>query len=299
MTTENTQKYGAVALVGRPNVGKSTLLNHLVGERISITAHRPQTTRHAVRGIATWGDVQAVFVDTPGIHGGGKRALNRVLNRTARGSLTDVDVVVLLVQAPQFTADDQLALAAAVRSERPVILAVNKIDRINDKAALLPYLQQLPEVEKMAHVVPLSALKGDGVDTLKSCLIELLPEAEHVYAADELTDKSERFLAAEMIREQLTRQLNEELPYAITVEIEQFDVSPTGYRIMAAIWVERDSQKGIVIGQRGSKLKAVGSRARERMSELFGVPVHLEQRVLVRRDWSDDRDALHSLGIGD
>ncbi len=292
-------QYGAVALVGRPNVGKSTLLNHLVGERISITAHRPQTTRHAVRGIATWGAVQAVFVDTPGIHGGGKRALNRVLNRTARGSLADVDVVVLLVQAPQFTGDDQLALDAAIRSERPVILAVNKIDRLSDKASLLPYLQSLPGVESVAHVVPVSALKGDGVDQLKHCLIDLLPHGEHVYAADELTDKSERFLAAEMIREQLTRQLNKELPYAITVEIEQFDVSPSGYRILAAIWVERDSQKGIVIGHQGNKLKSVGSRARERMSALFGVPVHLEQRVLVRRDWSDDRDALHSLGLGD
>ena len=297
--TSGASQFGSVALIGRPNVGKSTLLNQLIGERVSITAHRPQTTRHAVRGIATWGSVQAVFVDTPGIHGGGKRALNRVLNRTARGSLSDVDVIVLLLQAPVFERDDQLALDAALASGPPVVVAVNKIDRLKDKAALLPFLQALPSVEQLAHVVPISALKGDGVDTLKTCLIGFLPEGEHVYEADALTDRSERFLAAELIREQLTRQLNEELPYAIVVQIEQFDVTETGYRILAAIWVERESQKGIVIGHQGSKLKAVGSRARARMMELFGVPVHLEQRVLVRRDWSDDHDALHSLGISD
>lgn len=290
-------RYGSVALVGRPNVGKSTLLNRLVGERVSITAHRPQTTRYAVRGIATWGDVQAVFVDTPGIHCKGKRALNRVLNRTARGALSDVDVVVLLVQAQHYGSDDQLALDAALRSELPVIIAVNKVDLLKDKVVLLPFLQSLPSLQKAAHVVPVSALNGDGIDALKTCLIDLLPIGEHVFGADELTDKSERFMAAELIREQLTRQLNEELPYAITVQIEQFDVGPKGYRILVAIWVERESQKGIVIGKRGSKLKAVGSRARQRMIELFGAPVHLEQRVLVRRDWSDDHDALHSLGI--
>ncbi|MEM9601831.1 MAG: GTPase Era [Pseudomonadota bacterium] len=299
MTRDDRTRFGTVALVGRPNVGKSTLLNRLVGERVSITAHRPQTTRHAVRGIATWGEVQAVFVDTPGIHGGGNRVLNRVLNRTARGSLSDVDLIVMLVQAPVFEADDQLALDAALRSGPPVILAVNKIDRVNNKSALLPYLQSLPRVAELAEVVPVSARNGDGIEALKACLIARLPEGEHAYEADALTDKSERFLAAELIREQLTRQLNEELPYAITVQIEQFDASPSGYRILAAIWVERESQKGIVIGRQGSKLKAVGTRARARMSELFGVPVHLEQRVLVRRDWSDDHDALQSLGISD
>lgn len=292
-----TTRCGTVALVGRPNMGKSTLLNRLVGEKIAITAHRPQTTRHAIRGIVTKGDNQFVYLDTPGLHGGGKRALNRVLNRTARGSLLDADVVVLLVQAMQWTEDDQLAFDAAVRAEQKLILAINKIDGVGDKKRMLPYLQRLPQSEKIAHVVPISAKNGDGVELLEQLISDFLPAGEHIFDADELTDKNERFLAAEFVREQLTRQLNEELPYALTVEIERFEHEPTGYRIAAAIWVERDSQKGIVIGQRGEKLKEVGRRSRESMRELFGVPVHLELWVKVRKDWSDDARALQALGF--
>jgi len=292
-----TKRCGTVALVGRPNMGKSTLLNRLVGEKIAITAHRPQTTRHAVRGISTKGDDQFIYLDTPGLHGGGKKALNRVLNRTARGSLLDADVVVLMVQALQWTEDDQLALDAALRSDQPLILVINKLDKIGDKKRMLPYLQGLPSSEKIRHIVPVSAKSGEGVEVLEELIAECLPEGEHIYDADELTDKNERFLAAEFVREQLTRQLNEELPYALTVEIERFDHEPTGYRISAAVWVERDSQKGIVIGQRGEKLKEVGRRSRESMSELFGVPVFLELWVKVRKDWSDDVKALQALGF--
>ena len=292
-----TTRCGTVALVGRPNMGKSTLLNRLVGEKIAITAHRPQTTRHAIRGISTKGDNQFIYLDTPGLHGGGKKALNRVLNRTARGSLLDADVVVLMVQALQWTEDDQLAYEAAISSDQPLILAINKVDGVGDKKRMLPYLQKLPQSEKINHILPISAKNGEGLELLEELIAGFLPEGEHIYEADELTDKNERFLAAEFVREQLTRQLNEELPYALTVEIERFDHEPTGYRISAAIWVERDSQKGIVIGSKGDKLKEVGRRSRESMRDLFGVPVHLELWVKVRKDWSDDARALQALGF--
>jgi len=188
-------------------------------------------------------------------------------------------------------------LDAALRSDQPLILVINKLDKIGDKKRMLPYLQGLPSSEKIRHIVPVSAKSGEGVEVLEELIAECLPEGEHIYDADELTDKNERFLAAEFVREQLTRQLNEELPYALTVEIERFDHEPTGYRISAAVWVERDSQKGIVIGQRGEKLKEVGRRSRESMSELFGVPVFLELWVKVRKDWSDDVKALQALGF--
>ena len=291
------KRCGTIALVGRPNMGKSTLMNRLIGEKIAITAHRPQTTRHEVRGINTVGDVQYIYLDTPGMHSGGKRALNRVLNRTARGSLLDADVVVLMVQALQWTDDDQMALEVAQRSEQPVILVINKVDTVTEKKRMLPYLQRLPHGDGIRHILPLSAKSGDGVEVLESLIAELLPEGDHIYGADEMTDKSERFLASEFIREQLTRQLNEELPYSLTVEIERFDQEERGYRISAAVWVERDSQKGIVIGQGGEKLKEVGRRSRESMSALFGQPVFLELWVKVRKDWSDDARALQSLGF--
>lgn len=287
---------GTVAIIGRPNVGKSTLLNRLVGQKLSITAHKPQTTRHRILGIYTEGLVQTIYVDTPGIHLHGKRVLNQVLNKTAASALFDVDAVVLVVQALVWNEHDQRAFELAQSSGLPIYLVVNKIDQVERREQMLPYLSELPTTDTLQAVIPICARNGDGVDALQSALASVLPEQPFIYDEDELTDRSSRFLAAESVREQLTRFLSEELPYALSVEIEQFEESPELLRIGAVIWVERASQKGIVIGQRGSRLKETGTRARRSMETLFGRKVFLQLWVRVKEGWADDERALRSLG---
>lgn len=295
-STEAAFRCGTIALAGRPNVGKSTLMNRLIGEKISITSHKPQTTRHAVLGIYTEGRDQFIYVDTPGMHSKQPKNLNRVLNRTANSSVRDVDVAVLLVVAGQWFEDDERALSQVLASGSVPVLVVNKVDQIKRKEALLPYLQSLPRVNEFQAVIPLSAKNGKGVEILQRELAQHLPEAPHVYESEQITDRSMRFIAAEFVREQLTRQLDQELPYAISVEVESFVEEPDMVRIAIAIWVERDAQKAIVIGKRGGQLKTVGARARESLEKLFGCKVYLQLWVKVRKDWSDDLKALQSLG---
>lgn len=299
---------GNVTIVGRPNVGKSTLLNRLIGQKLSITAHKPQTTRHAILGVNTVDNIQAIYLDTPGIHMHGKRALNQVLNRTAANALHGVDVIVMVVQAMAWNEHDDRVLAMVnntlqeARQELPVFVFVNKVDLVSRKNDLLPFLSELPMpaaaegIDHTVEVIPGSARQQTAVDTLEKAIFAKLPSAPFVYDEDELTDRSSRFLAAEHVREQLTRQLSDELPYALTVEIEQFAQEAGLMRIGAVIWVEKESQKGIVIGKRGEKLKAVGSRARQSMETLFGQKVFLQLWVRVKAGWADDERALHSLG---
>ncbi|MEO6154450.1 MAG: GTPase Era [Thermomonas sp.] len=302
------QHSGAVAVIGRPNVGKSTLVNALVGAKISITSNRPQTTRHRLLGIATFPGGQLQLVDTPGIHGEqGKRsgkAMNRMMNRAARGALEGVDAAVLVIEAGRWDMEDGLAFDALRGGGLPVVLVVNQVDKIKDKSALLPFITKVTEGRDFAAVHPLSALKRKGLEPLVETLLQLLPEAQPEFGEDEITDKSQRFLAGELVREQLMRQLGDELPYATTVEIEQFgeEPSPKGgvmYRIDAVVWVEREGQKAIVIGKKGERLREIGTRARLQMERLFDSKVFLQTWVRVREGWSDDEAALRSLGYHD
>ena len=290
---------GHVAVIGRPNVGKSTLVNALVGAKVSITSNRPQTTRHRLLGIATFEHGQLLLVDTPGIHREQKRAMNRWMNRAARGALEGVDAALLVIEAGRWDEEDTLAYDALRQAEVPVVLAVNQVDRIKDKTTLLPFLAKVSEGREFAAVHPVSALKRKGLEPLVDSLLALLPEQAPLYAEDEITDKSQRFLAGELVREQLMRLLGAELPYATTVEIERFVEEGRMLRIGAVIWVEREGQKAIVIGKGGERLREIGSRAREQMERLFGAKVFLETWVRVREGWSDDEAALRTLGYHD
>lgn len=291
---------GYAALLGRPNVGKSTLLNRLIGQKLSITAPKPQTTRHVILGIQTLPDAQIVYVDTPGLHRqNGRRAMNRYLNRTAASVLGYVDVVVFLIEALRWTDEDEDVMNRLADFQGPVVLAVNKVDRIADKAQLLPFLQEAAARRDFIEVVPLAAINGNNVAALEAVIARLLPAGDFPFPSDQITTASERFLAAELIREKLTRLLREELPYALTVEIERFVEEGRLARIHAVIWVERDSQKGIVIGEKGATLREVGRQAREDMERLFDRKVFLQTWVKVREGWSDDERALRSLGYAD
>jgi GTP-binding protein Era len=294
-----TSRCGFVAVVGRPNVGKSTLVNRLLGQKLCITSRRPQTTRHAILGIHTVGDTQAVFIDTPGLHGGRKGALNRYLNRTAAASLADVDVVVFVVDRLRWTDEDEAVRERLRDHPAPLLLAINKVDLLTDKAALLPRLEALAEEGTYRDVIPLSAHTGENVTALERRVLDLLPEGEHLFAEDQFTDRSERFLAAELVREKLTRQLDQELPYTLSVEIERFQRRDRLLTINALIWVERPSQKAIVIGRGGEGLKRIGSRARRDLERLFGQQVLLKLWVRVKERWTDDEQALQRLGYVD
>ena len=287
---------GYVALVGRPNVGKSTLLNHLVGQKLSITSRKPQTTRHQVLGIKSTETAQLLFVDTPGMHGGEQRALNRVMNRAAGAALTGVDVVVLVVDRDLWEDDDERALQRCLQSDAPLVLAVNKVDRLEDKQQLLPALDALQGRADFAAVVPVSALRGHNLDALEQEIESRLPEAPFLFEEDEITDRSARFLVAEIVREKLTRQLGDELPYAIAVEIEEFVEDRGVLHIAALILVEREGQKRIIIGSGGSRLRSVGSEARQDIERLLESRVMLRLWVKVRSGWADDERALRSLG---
>lgn len=298
-TTPPPFRCGYVSIVGRPNVGKSTLLNRLVGQKVSITSRKPQTTRHRILGIKSVEHAQLVYVDTPGVHRDTPRAINRHMNRAALGAMQDVDAVVFVVEGLQWEDDDQYVLDALQETRAPVLLVVNKVDEISEKETLLPHLQKLGALRTFAEVVPMSARKGTNIETLEQRLINLLPVSEPIYDLEQVTDRSERFIAAEFIREKLMRSLGQEVPYALTVEIEQFKMDGALRRIAAVILVEREGQKRIVIGKGGSGLKDVGRAARLEMEKMFGGKVFLELWVKVREGWSDDERALRSLGYTD
>lgn len=294
-----TTRCGYVAIVGRPNVGKSTLLNHILGQKLAITSRKPQTTRHNMLGIKTEGEVQAVYVDTPGLHKNNERALNRFMNKTASSALKDVDVVVFVVDRTRWTDEDQMVLDRLVHVRCPVLIAVNKSDRLEDKAELLPHLEWLSSQLADAQIVPISALHGQNLDILERLVGERLPESEHFYPEDQITDRSSRFLAAEMVREKIMRQLGAELPYQMTVEIESFQKEGRILHIHALILVEREGQKKIIIGEKGERLKSIGQSARKDIETLFDTKVMLNLWVKVKSGWSDDERALHSLGYHD
>ncbi|MGJ0624261.1 GTPase Era [Xenorhabdus bovienii] len=291
---------GFVAIVGRPNVGKSTLLNQLLGQKISITSRKPQTTRHRIMGIHTEGIYQAIYVDTPGLHIEEKRAINRLMNRAASSSIGDVELVIFVVEGTHWTADDEMVVNKLRNLHCPVILAINKVDNVTDKAILLPHIGFLSKQMNFLDVVPISAEKGMNVDTIAKIVRAHIPEAGHHFPDDYITDRSQRFMASEIIREKLMRFLGDELPYSVTVEIEQFVTNERGgYTIHGLILVEREGQKKMVIGNKGSKIKTIGIEARQDMEKLFDNKVHLELWVKVKAGWADDERALRSLGYID
>jgi GTP-binding protein Era len=291
---------GTAAIVGRPNVGKSTLVNALVGQRLSIIGPKPQTTRHRILGIVTRAQGQILLLDTPGLHANAARAINRQLNRAARNAVSEADVCVHLVEAGRWTDEDQLVRNILADSTQPRLLAVNKVDAQKDKKLMLPYLQKVASDGFYSGVFLISAQKRDGIADLERAIISNLPVGEAQFVEDEFTDRSERFLAAELIREQLMLRLAQELPYSVTVEIESFtDRDDDVAEILAAIWVERDGQKAIVIGKGGEQLKEIGSAARVAMNRLFGRRVFLKLWVKVRENWSDDEAALQRFGYSE
>ncbi|MCB1774258.1 MAG: GTPase Era [Gammaproteobacteria bacterium] len=290
---------GFAVLVGRPNVGKSTLLNRLLGQKLAITSHKPQTTRHRILGIRSQADGQTVFVDTPGIHDRGDKAMSHYLNRTAHTALHDVDVVVFVVQALVWTDEDERVLKALAASGAPVICAVNKVDTVTPKEILLPYLQTLSQRHGFAEIIPLSAQQGDNVEVLAESVRRRLPEGEAVFPEDQVSDRSERFFAAELLREQLIRRYHRELPYSVTVEIERFEEQDGRYDIGAVIWVEREGQRAILLGKGGQAMKETATAARKAMNDFFQTRVHLEVWIKVKKSWSSDEASLVQLGYTD
>lgn len=295
------QHCGFIAIVGRPNVGKSTLLNHILGQKISITSRKPQTTRHRIMGVDTDGDYQAIYVDTPGLHIEEKRAINRLMNRAANSSLSDVNLVLFLVDGTHWTNDDEMVLNKLRKAEFPVILCVNKVDNVKDRNDVMLHMQELSKKMDFVDVVPISAKHGKNIDVIRKHVREFLPEAVHHFPEDYVTDRSQRFMASEILREKLMRFTGEELPYSVTVEIERFDYNPEtdGFHINALILVERSGQKKMVIGKGGEKIKTIGREARLDMEELFDRKVYLETWVKVKSGWADDERALRSLGYID
>ena len=290
-------KSGYVALIGRPNVGKSTLMNHVLGQKISITSRKPQTTRHRILGIKTSDAGQIIYMDTPGMHQDEKKALNRYLNKTADTSLLGVDVVVWLIDGLAWFGYDEQIFTKLQRAGLPVILAVNKIDRVVDKEKILMFFSDAQERFPFEQMIPISALKGLNLDELQQAILELLPEGGLIYPEDQITDRPERFLVAEIVREKLTRRLGDELPYAITVEIERYEELPNLTKIYAVIWVERDTQKSIVIGKQGEMLKKIGTDARVDIQALIDRKVYLQLWVKVKKGWSNNERSLQSLGF--
>lgn len=288
---------GYIGLIGRPNVGKSTLLNKILGKKLSITADKPQTTRHRILGIKTIDDSQAVYVDTPGMHRNVQRTMNRIINKAASNVLAEVDVIVFVVDGTRWTEEDEWILARLTELKKPVILALNKIDKIADRGILLPHMKVLSEKFPFTAIIPISAQKGANVDALEKVITDLLPENPHFFESDQRTDRNDRFLAAEMIREKLIRLTGDELPYSTTVEIEAYVEEEKIIKISAVIWVERPGQKAIVIGKGGEHLKMIGQSARLDMEKAFDNKVFLQLWVKVRKGWADDERALQKFGI--
>lgn len=292
-----TTRCGLIALVGRPNVGKSTLLNHLVGQKVSITSRKPQTTRQRLLGIKTVGDAQLVYVDTPGFQLDYKKALNRYMNRTISNTVNDVDLILFMVDRLHFTEDDDKLLEGMAKVQCPVFLVINKVDELQDKQQLLPFIDAARQRFSFAEVVPVSALKEQNTAALEATLIRYLPQNPWLYGDDQLTDRTARYLAAEFVREKITRQMGDELPHEVAVEIEEFRVENGVYHIGALILVERSGQKKMLIGAEGSRLKLIGTEARMELERLFDSKVMLKLWVKVKGGWSDDERALQSLGF--
>ncbi len=290
---------GYAALVGRPNVGKSTLLNRLLGQKLAITSHKPQTTRHRLLGICSMEKGQIAFVDTPGIHTRGGKAMNQYLNRAAYSALHDVDVAVFVVQALSWNDEDERVLDGLKKSGLPVILAVNKIDLVSPKERLLPFLQRLADLHPFVEVIPLSARDGEHTAALAQAVLRQLPQGAPLFPDDQISDRSERFFAAELLREQLIRRYHRELPYSVTVEIEKFEEHEGRYDIGAVIWVERDGQRAILLGKGGEAMKATATAARKAMVDFFQTRVHLEVWIKVKKSWSSDEAGLAALGYTD
>ena len=310
-TIPSDYKSGFVAIVGRPNVGKSTLMNHLLGQKLSITSRKPQTTRHKIVGIDSREKSQAVFVDTPGMHKKEVRAINKMMNRAAYSALRDVNLVLFVVDAQKWTQNDELVLEKLEHAEMPVILVINKLDTLENKNSSLPLIQERAQLMNFAEIVPVSALQGSNLEHLRNVIEQYLPFQPPLYSMDQVTDRSERFLASEIIREKIMRQLGEELPYDLTVQIESFKTEdatisektgrpkPACTYIDATIFVDRQGQKAIVIGDKGSKLKKIGMDARADMEKMFEQKIMLTLWVKVKGGWSDDERALKSLGYSD
>jgi len=288
---------GHVVIVGRPNVGKSTLMNHVLGVHLAATTPKPQTTRNRILGIHTDGNYQLVFVDTPGIHLNAKKLLNRRLNKTAIGTLAEGDVIVFMVEAGNWTDEDARVLDYLREVSVPVILVVNKVDRVADKETLLPYLSDLSQRHAFAEIIPMSAFRQRDIDYFLGKLKNFIPERSFEFDEDDMTDRSMRFIAAELIREQLMNSLAQELPYALAVEIEAYEEGPKGVTISAAIHVEREGQKRIVIGKKGEMLKKVGMESRRRIAGIVGVPVHVKLWVKVKEGWTDNPRLLERFNL--
>jgi len=295
--TESVQRCGYAAIVGRPNVGKSTLLNYLLGQKISITSRKPQTTRHQVMGILTDDSDQVVFVDTPGIHRDQGKAINRYMNRAASSALADVDVVLFVVDRDRWTTEDDLVMQHLEHTTAPVALVINKIDRLEDPGVLLPWAASIQGSRPFDAIFPISALRQSNLANLASYIRDKMPNAPHFFPEDQITDRSERFLAAELVREKIVRQLGDEIPYTTAVEIEGFKRDGRILRIDALIYVERQGQKKILIGKDGARLRSIGTEARKDMEQAFDSKVMLKLWVKVKSGWSDDERALRSLGF--
>lgn len=296
---QQAQRCGYIAIVGRPNVGKSTLLNHILGMKLSITSRKPQTTRHQILGVKTTDEIQAIYVDTPGIHQRSGTAINKYMNRAATSVLNDVDIVILVVQVNKWTEEDQAIIDKLKSVSCPVVLVVNKMDKLASKKQLLPVLKELSSRYNFAEIIPVSALNGINVDVLEQKIASLLPENEHFYPEDQVTDRSMRFLASEIIREKLVRELGQELPYTSTVNIDKYVEDGDMVHIHATIFVESTGQKAIIIGKKGARLKSIGTKAREDISKMVGCKVYLNLWVKVREGWSNDERALRGLGYSE
>jgi GTPase len=300
MTASESQaqfRSGFAALVGRPNVGKSTLLNALIGVKLSIVTPRPQTTRHRVLGVRHLPNAQIAFVDTPGLHRGHARALNRAMNRTAAAALEDADLAVLVLEAGHWTEEDELVLGRIRRAGRKTLAAVNKVDRLRSRERLLPFLAELAKRHEFAEIVPLSALKGDNVDALVGAIAKHLPESPPLFPPEQVTDRDRNFRIAEAIREKLTLELDREVPYGIAVEVERAEEEEGQLAVSAVIWVDRAGHKPIVIGAKGERLKRIGRAARLELNRTLGTRLHIELWVKVREDWADSARALQQLGL--
>lgn len=297
-----TTQCGTVSIIGRPNVGKSTLLNHLVGYKLSAIANKPQTTRTNIRGIVTELDkdksgYQIIFTDTPGIHLNSKNLLNRTLNSEAVAAVEDVDAIVMIVEALKWTDEDDHVLSRIKHTNKPVFLLINKVDRIQEKNRLFPYLQEVTAKRDFAEIIPISAVKGTNTDALIQSLLKILPESELIYPEDHITDRSIRFICGELIREQLVLNLHEELPYTTAVEVESFEETDKLVTIEVVIWTDRKNQKGIIIGKKGETLKRIGQGARRSLEEFLMKKVMLKQWVKVEENWQNNPRHLNELGI--
>ena len=292
------KRCGVIAIVGRPNVGKSTLLNHLLGQKLSITSRKPQTTRNQVLGVRTDGHLQFIFVDTPGLHLGQSKAINQAMNKAASSALNGVDLILFLCDRAKWTDEDEFVMSLIAQQSSPAALVVNKVDLIQDQSTLLPFIEGLSSRFEFDAVLPVSALRSRGLDELVKYLERHVPEGPHLFPEDQITDRSQRFLAAELVREKIIRQLGDELPYAAAVEIESFAEDDRGVlHIHALILVERDGQKKILIGESGDRLKSIGTSARKDMERAFDSKVMLKLWVKVKSGWSDDARALKTLGL--